>query len=103
MLTNNNVEIDRLITKEGVVIRQIANRDAELLFPDGVRATFSKENLEWIVTNNKGMQRALKNGVFRDLKKIPCAKETDSETGARMMIREDEVITVTYKDGSLFC
>lgn len=103
MLTNNNVEVDRLITKEGVVIRQIANRDAELLFPDGVRATFSKENLEWIVTNNKGMQRALKNGVFRDLKKIPCAKETDSETGARMMIREDEVITVTYKDGSLFC
>jgi hypothetical protein len=103
LLTNNNVEIDRLITKEGVVIRQIANRDAELLFPDGVRATFSKENLEWIVTNNKGMQRALKNGVFRDLKKIPCAKETDSETGARMMIREDEVITVTYKDGSLFC
>lgn len=102
-MANKNGEIDRLITKEGVVIRQLANRDAELLFPDGVRATFSKQNLEWIVTNNKGMQRALKNGVFRDLKKIPCAKETDSETGARMMIREDEVITVTYKDGSLFC
>jgi len=81
----------------------MANRDAELLFPDGVRATFSRQNLEWIVTNNKGMQRALKDGVFRDLKKIPCAKETDSETGARMMIREDQVITVTYKDGSLFC
>jgi len=33
----------------------MANRDAEMMFPDGVRAFFSKENLEWIVTNNKGM------------------------------------------------
>ena len=81
----------------------MANRDAEMMYPDGVRAYFSKQNLEWIVTNNKGMQRALKDGVFRDLKPIPCAKETDSITGARMMIREDDVLAVTYKDGSLFC
>jgi len=49
------------------------------------------------------MQRALKDGVFRDLKSIPCAKETDANTGAKMMIREDEVIAVSYKDGSLYC
>ena len=96
-------EVNRLITKEGVLIRQLANKDAEMLFPDGVRAFFSKQNLEWIVTNNKGLQRSLKDGVYKDLKPIPCAMETDSETGSRMMIREDGVLAVTYKDGSLFC
>jgi len=39
------------------VIRQFENMDVDMLFPDGVHATFSKKNLEWIVTNNKGMQR----------------------------------------------
>jgi len=33
---------------------------------------------------------------------MPCAIETDSETGSRMLIREDGVLGVTYKDGSLF-
>ena len=29
--------------------------DVEMLFPDGVFASFSQAKLEWIVTNNKGM------------------------------------------------
>jgi hypothetical protein len=96
-------EIDRLVTKEGIVIRQFANFDCELLFPDGVYACFSRENLEWTVTNNKGMQRRFKDGVFTDLQQIPCAVETDAVSGARMMIREDEIVCVIYKDGSQYC
>ena len=74
-----------------------------MLFPDGVHATFSKKNLEWIVTNNKGMQRRFQNGMFTDLPPIPCAVETDAVTGAQMMIREDEIVSVIYKDGSVYC
>jgi len=96
-------EIDRLCTKEGIVIVQFANLDCELLFPDGVYAVFCRENLEWTVTNNKGMQRKFKDGVFTDIGQIPCAVETDSVSGARMMIREDEIVSVTYKDGSRYC
>jgi hypothetical protein len=77
--------------------------DVEMLFPDGVHAVFSKAKLEWIVTNNKGMQRRFKDGKFTDLQSIPCAVETDAVTGAKMMIREDEIVSVTYKDGSMYC
>jgi len=96
-------ETDRLVTKEGIVLRQFGNCDAELLFPDGVHAIFSRANLEWIVTNNKGMQRRFKDGVFTDMDQIPCAVETDAVSGAQMMIREDEIVSVVYKDGSRYC
>lgn len=96
-------EQNRLVTKEGIVIRQFANLDAELLFPDGEFACFSRENLEWTITNNKGMKRSFKDGVYTDINKIPCAVETDAVTKAKMMIREDEIVSVTYKDGSRYC
>lgn len=99
----DNEEVDRLCTKEGIVIIQFGNMDVEMLFPDGVHAIFSKAKLEWIVTNNKGMQRRFKNGVFTDLEPIPCAVETDAVSGAKMMIREDEIVSVVYKDGSMYC
>ena len=95
-------EANRLITKDGVVIRQLHNRDAEVLYPDGVVAYFSKKNMEWIVTNNKGKRRSYKDNFNKDLAPIPCATETDAVTKARMMIREDNLCTVTYQDGSLF-
>lgn len=95
-ITDEHAEIDRLCTQEGIVIRQFKNLDVEMLFPDGVHAGFSRSKLQWIVTNNKGMQRSFKDGVFTDLKAIPCAVETDAVTGAKMLIREDEIIIVTY-------
>lgn len=51
----DDCEVDRLVTKEGIVIRQFGNMDVEMLFPDGVYSVFCKEKLEWTVTNNKGM------------------------------------------------
>lgn len=38
-------ECNRLITREGIVIRQYPNMDVDLLFPDGVHAVFSKKEL----------------------------------------------------------
>ena len=73
------------------------------MFPDGVRATFSKKNSEWIITNNKGCRQVFCDDQTRDLEPLPCATETDALTEACMMIREDNVCTVTYKDGSVFC
>ena len=39
---------------------------------------------------------------MRDIESIPCAIETDPETYARTMIREDDVVVVHYPDGSMF-
>ena len=100
---DDSIEMNRICTKEGIVIRQFANLDVEMLFPDGVFATFSRKHLEWTITNNKGMRRKFKDGVYTDLDEIPCAFETDALTGARMMIREDQIVSVTYKDGSVYC
>lgn len=91
------------MTKEGIVIRQFPNMDVDMLFPDGLHAVFSKKDMQWIVTNNKGMQRCFKDGVYSDMASIPCAVETDAVTGAKMMIREDEIVSVVYKDGSMYC
>jgi hypothetical protein len=68
-----------------------------------VRAFFTKKNMTWVVTNNKGLRTAKKAGISWDLEPIPCAFETDAVTNARMMIREDKVMTIEFNDGSLFC
>lgn len=95
-------EMNRLITRDGTVIRQLHNRDSEVLYPDGVVAHFSKQNMEWIVTNNKGKRVSYKDDVHKDLPPTPCATETDAVTNAKMMIREDNVCSVHYKDGSVY-
>ena len=99
---DDSSEVNRLVTKEGIVLRQMRNRDAEVLYPNGQKAVFNKKKMEWVVTNNKGRRRAYKDAVLADLDPIPCATETDAVSGAKMMIREDDVCTVQYKDGSLF-
>lgn len=85
------------------MVRHLRNRDAEVLYPSGVRAVFTKKDMTWVITNNKGLRRAKKAGVTWDLDPIPCAYETDAVTNARMMIREDKAVTVEFADGSLFC
>jgi hypothetical protein len=86
-----------------VVVRHFRNRDAEVLFPNGTTATFNKKDMMWIVINNKGRRTGYKNDIRWDLDPIPCATETDAVTNATMMIREDKVLTIKFKDGSLYC
>jgi len=105
VLSGSSEEKDRvfLFASNGVVIRHFRNRDAEVLFPTGVKAVFTKSDMTWVVTNNKGFRRAKKAGVEWDLEPIPCAFETDEVTSARMMLRDDKVMTIQFADGSLFC
>ena len=103
ILSTDSQEKDRVITGKGVVIRHLRNRDAEVLYPNGYKAYFDRANQTWIVTNNKGMRRAAKDNVEWDLEAIPCATETDAVTNAKMMIREDNVMTIEYVDGSFYC
>jgi hypothetical protein len=92
---NPHEEMDRIILRRsGVVVRHFKNRDAEILFPNGETARFNKHDMMWVVTNNKGRRTATKGGISWDLDSIPCAVETDSVTKARMMIREDNVMTI---------
>lgn len=88
-------EKDRVIfNNSGAVIRHFINRDAELLFPNGVTATFNKQEMAWTITNNKGLRTVKKGGITWDIDPIPCATETDAVTNAVTMIREDKVLTI---------
>ena len=103
--TEPKEEKDRvfLFNSSGVVIRHFRNRDAEVLYPSGQHAFFSKATMTWTVTTNKGLRTATKSGVSWDLEPIPCAYETDPVTQAKMMIREDKVMTIRFKEGSFYC
>lgn len=83
-----------VLCKSGVVVRHFRNRDAEVLFPNGITAHFNKQDMMWVVTNNKGKRVAKKAGISWDLDPIPCATETDAVTNAKMTIREDKVMTI---------
>jgi hypothetical protein len=41
----------------------LKNKDAEVLFSNGYKANFNRKDMSWIITNNKGMRRALKDGA----------------------------------------
>jgi hypothetical protein len=105
LLQGQTDEKDRLFVfaSNGVVIRHLRNRDAELLFPSGVKAVFTKATMSWVITNNKGFRTLKKGGESWDIEPVPCAYETDATTGARMMVRDDKVMTIEFSDGSLFC
>jgi hypothetical protein len=59
--------------------------------------------MKWVVTNHRGMRRCSKNGKTMDMDSINCVKETDPNTGAVTTIREDKVLLVEFKDGSILC
>jgi hypothetical protein len=81
----------------------LRNNDREVLFPSGIKSYFDRKNMMWIVTNNKGRRTATKDGVSWDIESLPCATETDAVSYAKMMIREDNVMTIEFKDGSFYC
>jgi hypothetical protein len=80
----------------------MSNRDAEVLYPDGQVAHFSKEDMSWTIINEKGKKQIFKDGVVRDVEAVPTALETDPDTLAKVTIREDNVCTVEYPSGAIF-
>lgn len=59
-----HTEIDRVFMKDGIVVRHFANLDCEILYPNGEVAHFQKEQMRWVITNEKGMRRQYKDGVY---------------------------------------
>lgn len=95
----------------GIVVRHFANLDAEILYPNGEIAKFSREEMAWTITNEKGFRRAYKDGIYSDLPKINCLSQTtetiDSESGEKSLVvtkvREDNVVLIQYQNGNLYC
>jgi hypothetical protein len=100
-----NVETSRIITGKGSVIRYLKNGAIEIMHANGNFAEFNPKNQQWTSTNNLGKRRGrkVKDGQDFDVEpKIPCNVSVDPETSARIMIREDFVLSITYTNGSVF-
>ena len=96
-------EIDRVYLRGGVIVRHFHNLDCEVLYPNGEHAHFSRKELKWTITNDKGFRREYKDGVCKDLPKINCLNQTDQKTGVVTKVREDKVVLIRYEDGNLYC
>lgn len=116
----SEVESNRIITGKGSVIKYMKDGSIIILYANG-NVAINKRNGLWITTNNKGLRRAkrIKDQHEYEIDPIPCAKRTDPETGCaiyffyfylfmlfinlgQILIREDKVIIITYKDGSVY-
>ena len=75
-----------------------------MLFANGNTSYFNAENQLWNIVNNKGMRRVkTRDSLIQcEIESIPCATKTDPDSGARVMIREDSTVSITYADGKLF-
>ena len=96
-----NVEYQRVITGKGTVIRYMQNGSIEALHANGNYSEF--RNGLWVGTNNKGCRRGRKTKDDYEfvLDPIPCAHRTDPESLAKIMMRDDNVMTIRYVDGTL--
>lgn len=80
----SEIEISRVITGKGSVIRYMKDGSIMILYANG-NVAINKRNGLWITTNNKGLRRAkrIKDGHEYEVDPIPCAKRTDPETGCK--------------------
>lgn len=98
-----STEVDRVFLKGGIVVKHFHNLDCEVLWPNGEHAFFKREELKWVVTNDKGFVREYQNGAKKDLPRINCLLQTDQRTGIVTRVREDNVVMIRYDDGSVYC
>ncbi|CAG9330394.1 unnamed protein product [Blepharisma stoltei] len=94
-------EENRIIGGMGYVVRNLVNDAIQILMPSGDFSTRSKDRV-WVCTNNKGMRlvKRMKDGVSYNLEPIKVQSFTDPETLAKVIIREDLVMKITFSDNS---
>jgi hypothetical protein len=95
------VEISRLITRQGVVIRTLKDDNKVIYFPDGTITKSDHRRGIWRTTNPKGIvrERNLRSQVVNDLKqRLKTVTKVDPETSAVVEIREDGLLKVKYAD-----
>jgi len=105
--SDSEIEMRRIITKQGTVIRQMKNGDRQLLFANGNFSIYNAQENTWTKTKNSGERVVHK--VDSESGKITSAEtieplivneSIDPETNTNVIIRSDGVIIIYYNDGS---
>lgn len=103
----SQIEVKRVITKHGTVIRYMKNGSIQLLLANGNYSIYDSNENTWTKTNNSGDRSVYKmdkhTGKVISVTQIePLAIENniDPETNTNVYIRADKVMTIYYNDGS---
>ncbi|OMJ77048.1 hypothetical protein SteCoe_23447 [Stentor coeruleus] len=95
----NSEEENRVIFPNGSVARYKKDGSIELLMPTGEVSVQSKDKL-WVITNNKGRRLAKRNRNSFPMDRIQVTTQIDAETLAKVIIREDLVLSLKFSDSS---
>jgi hypothetical protein len=106
-IDDSKIEMKRVISKHGTVIRYMKNKSIQILFANGNFSVFDQKNKTWTKTKNSGERAVHKidpesNKVIEmtDIEPLEVKQSIDPETNQNVEIRSDGVMIVNYKDGS---
>jgi hypothetical protein len=102
-MTDSQVELQRVITTNGEIIKQMADGNFIIYFSDGSLTYSDKRKGLWYTINPAGVKRVrkIKDGVISDeMQKLNIQTKVDPETNATLKIREDGVLNIEYIDQS---
>ena len=101
--TEAQVELHRVITTEGEIIKQMADGNLIIYQEDGTLTYSDKRRGLWYTINPHGVKRVRKvkgRIVSDEMRKLKIETKVDPETNATLKIREDGVLSVDYVDES---
>ena len=101
------IEVKRVITKTGTVIRYMKNEGIQLLFANGNYSVFDPKSCSWIKTKNDGTRKEYKiesaTGkvlAVTEIEPLSIKETIDPETNINVLVRSDGVMTIFYKDST---
>ncbi|CAI2364424.1 unnamed protein product [Moneuplotes crassus] len=103
----SEIELKRLITKHGTVLRYMKDKSIQLLFSNGNYSVYSPKDKVWTKINNSGEKSMhyIDNETGKVSKIVKCEPLTveeniDPETNQLVLIRSDGVMIINYNDGT---
>ena len=98
-----DLEESRVVTPKSL-IRYLINGKIEIMYSNGNFSQYDPATDLWTITNNNGKRRCKRQstGEVYDIDPIPAAVETCAETSAKVLFKEDNVISILYQNGTRY-
>lgn len=97
----SKVELQRLITTTGEIIKKMADGNTIIYYSDGSITYTDKRRGLWYTANPSGVLRVRKMKdriIYDEMTKLKKQTKVDPETNASLTIREDGVLSIEYAD-----
>ena len=100
-VTDDEKEVSRMITRQGVIIKHLKNGNKVLYYPDGTITKTDMRKGIWHTTNPNGVvrERNLRQNFVKDEKRrLEIKEKVDPETNATVEVRDDGLLKIKYID-----